>query len=58
MTVEEQLFDLMERTRADLRRLESKTDELLKLRSDLTALIDFIPNPIVRKVVRSKISRP
>jgi hypothetical protein len=56
MSVEEQLYDLLMRTRADLARMESKVDEMLKLRANLEALVEFIPNPIVRKIVKSKIS--
>lgn len=56
MTVEEQLYDLLTRTRADIARMEAKVDEMLKLRANLEALVEFIPNPIVRKIVKSKIS--
>lgn len=56
MSVEEQLYDLLMRTRADLARMESKVDEMLKLRANLEALVEFIPNPIVRKIVKSKIN--
>ncbi len=56
MTVEEQLYDLLMRTRGDLARMESKMDEVLKLRANLEALVEFIPNPIVRKIVKSKIT--
>jgi hypothetical protein len=56
MTVEEQLYDILMKTRADLERMESKMDEVLKLRANLEALVEFIPNPIIRKIVKSKIS--
>jgi len=56
MTVEEQLYDILMKTRADLARMESKMDEVLKLRANLEALVEFIPNPIIRKIVKSKIS--
>lgn len=51
----EDMAQLVHALRADLSRIEAKMDEVLKLRANLEALVEFIPNPIVRKVVKSKI---
>lgn len=51
----DELVALVQALRADLARVESKVDEVVKLRANLESLVDFIPNPIVRKVVKGKL---
>lgn len=57
MTAEEQVYDLVARmredfakVRADVARMESKIDGVL-------SLVDLIENPIVRKMIKSRIAK-
>lgn len=57
MTAEEQVYDLVARmredfakVRADVARMESKIDGVL-------SLVDLIENPIVRKMIKSRITK-
>jgi hypothetical protein len=51
----EELVTVIQALRADIARMDSKMDEMVKLRTNLEALVEFIPNPIVRKVVKGKL---
>jgi len=51
----EELVTIIQALRADIARMETKMDEMVKLRANLEALVEFIPNPIVRKVVKGKL---
>jgi uncharacterized protein YlxP (DUF503 family) len=44
------LLSMMAQISADLKRVESKMDTVL-------SLVDLIPNPLLRKVIRAKITR-
>jgi hypothetical protein len=46
---ERELAQVLAALREDLRRVESKMDKVL-------SLVDMIPNPIIRKLVKNKIA--
>lgn len=51
----DELIALVQALRTDMARMEAKVDEMVKLRANLEALVQFIPNPVVRKVVKTKL---
>ncbi len=41
--------------KTQLDRVERKLEEVLELKRTLSALVDLIPNPIVRKLIKSRL---